>query len=70
MEQALPQTITQTVINLERELRQHYATNADLLSMENRLIERMDRQLKWQIMANFAGVAAVAAIIGAVAAFT
>ena len=34
MEQSLPQTITQTVINLERELRQHYATNADLLHGE------------------------------------
>ena len=65
MEQTLPQAPTEAVLHLERELRLHYATTADLNRLENRLVDRIDQQLKWLIMAELVGVTAMAAIIGA-----
>ena len=68
MEQSLPQVPGEAVLHLEKELRLHYATTADLNNLETRLSEKIDKQLKWLIMAELVGVTAVAAIIAAVAA--
>ena len=47
---------------------QHYATTADLLALETRLVKEMGKQVKWLIVLQLLGVTAVASIMVALAA--
>ena len=53
---------------LRTEIRQHYATTADLGALETRLVKEMGKQIKWLIGLQLLGVTAVATIMGALAA--
>ena len=56
------------ILTLRAEVRQHYATTADLQALETRLIKEMGKQVKWLVGLQLLGVTGVAAIMGALAA--
>ena len=69
VEQPIPQSESpQSILGLQDEIRQHYATTADLLALETSLVKEMWKQIKWLIVIQFIGVTAVATIMGALAA--
>lgn len=56
------------LLTLRAEIRQHYATTADLHELETRLIKEMGKQVKWLVGLQLLGVTGVAAIMGALPA--
>ena len=69
MEQPIRQSESEEeILTLRTEIRQHYATTADLSALETRLVTEMGKQVKWLIVLQLLGVTAVATIMGALAA--
>lgn len=69
VDQPIPQSESQqAILGLQSEIRQHYATTADLHALETRLVKEMGRQVKWLFGFQLLGVTAVATIMGALAA--
>lgn len=56
------------ILTLRAEIREHYATTADLHALEARLIKEMGKQVKWLVVVQLLGVTAVSTIMGALAA--
>ena len=69
VEEAIPQSESQqAILGLQTEIRQHYATTADLRALETRLVKEMGKQVKWLFGLQLLGVTTVASIMGALAA--